>query len=356
MKILQIIHKPQNRGAETFTCQLSSHLIAEGHRVKIVSIYDGNATLPGNFKIESLGGKLDAKFFDFAAWKKLNKIVLQYKPDMVQVNAGDSLKYTVFSKFVFRWNRPIVVRNASEVGQYIKSNIQKNINRFFYKNIRHVASVSEASKKDIKQLFPFLEDKISVIPIGLEPIHNIPKIDLGETRNIVHIGGFTFEKNHTGLIRIFENVFEKNGNVKLHLVGDGPLRSEIENLVRSKGLEKNVVFHGFVNNPLSYAASSELLVLPSIIEGLPGVILEAMYCKTPVIAYNVGGVSEVLNESSGYLITKGNEIDFANTINEILKCRPISKIEHAYQLVLNSYMNKEITRKFIKVYKTVVSQ
>lgn len=355
MKLLHLIQRPQNRGAEMFTCQLSNHLINKGHEIKIVAVFEGEADLPFHGKISSLEASSKNRFLDIQAWKKLSTIIKEFNPDIVQANAGDTLKYAVFSKKIYGWKTPIISRNASEVGRYLKSTLQKSLNSFFYKNVAYVISVSQASEKDILKLFPFLKAKTTVIPVGLEPILNILKAPLKptQTKHIVHVGGFTFEKNHKGLLRIFRSIINSNPNVHLHLVGDGPLKSEVEREVEEMGLNSKITFYGFVNNPLSFIEQSDVLVLPSLIEGLPGVLLEAMYCKTPTIAYNVGGISEIITKDTGTLIKKNDESGFAMAVLKSLNTPNVKQIEAAESMVIRDFMNEELAEKFIKVYSEI---
>lgn len=355
MKILHLIHKPQNRGAETFACQLSNHQKNIGHLVKIIAIYSGNAKLNWEDAIESLAGQ-EKKFFDWNAWKKLAEYIKDFQPDIVQANSGDTLKYAVFSKKIFSWKAPIIFRNASEVGQYLNTKFQKKFNIFLYRNVAGVASVSEKSRKDLIYHFSFLENKSIVIPIGLENKTAIAAAKLGPAKyNIVHVGGFSFEKNHEGLLRIFSEVLHIKRDIHLHLIGDGPLRSKIENLTRELGVQQHITFYGFVNNPLDYIKSSDLLVLPSKIEGLPGVLLEAMYCKTPVIAYNVGGISEIVNKTTGSLIEKDNEAEFAKAIIKNLEHPNDSQIAEAHSMVSRKFMNEKLAKQFLEFYHKVIS-
>lgn len=356
MKILHLIQKPQNRGAEMFTCQISNHLVKFGHQVKIVALFEGDAVLPFHGEITYLIASAKNRFFDVSAWKKLARIVNDFQPDIVQANAGDTLKYAVFSKKIFRWKQPLVFRNASEVGRYLKSPIQKTLNSFFYKNVEFVISVSRASEQDILYHFPYLLGKTKVIPVGLETISNIEELCLKpeNSQHIVHVGGFTFEKNHIGLIKIFQLLLEKHSEAHLHLVGDGPLKEEVENAVSANNLNDKVSFYGFVNDPLTYIEAADVLVLPSIIEGLPGVILEAMICKTPVVAFNVGGISEILNENTGSLISKGDNLSFTNAILEALHNKNTEQTEAAFSLVTSNFMNTDLALKFINSYNKLV--
>ena len=356
LRILHLIQKPQNRGAETFASQLANHQNNKGDIVKLVSVFSGKANLPWKREIESLEASSKLRFLDYKAWEKLNKIIKKFKPDIIQANAGDTLKYAVFSKKIFGWDTPIIFRNASEVGRYLKSGLQKKFNNYLYKNVAGVASVSKASEIDLLEHFPFLEGRTEIIPIGLEEkkVSNLFKFEPQSHKHIVHVGGFSFEKNHKGLLEIFKEIKIHQQYTTLHLIGDGALRPEIESLVQIENLQDHVRFYGFVNNPLDFIAAADVLVLPSIIEGLPGVILEAMYCKTPVVAYNVGGISEVLDPGTGHIIPKNEKNSFAQAVIEVLKEQKEGQTEKAFTLVMEKFMNKQISKKFMEMYKETV--
>lgn len=356
MRILQIIHKSQNRGAETFACQLSNHLIRLGHEVKIVSLYEGEANLPYKGKIISLGASPNSSFVDRSSWKKLAEIINSFEPDIVQANSGDTLKYAVLSKIAYGWKTPLISRNASEVGRYLNSAVQRSVNTFFYKYVDLVISVSKASESDFLKHFPMLKGKTEIIAVGLEEEIIAPDIKLEpvQRKHIVHVGGFSFEKNHFGMLNIFKNVVLNDAEVHLHLIGDGELKSKVQLKANEMNLGEKITFYGFSNNPLPYIKAADVLILPSIIEGLPGVLLEAMFCKTPVIAYDVGGISEIVNDETGNLVMKNDETAFTEKILEVLNNSSQNKILTAYQMVLDLYMNKDLTLEFLNTYERLL--
>ncbi len=83
-------------------------------------------------------------------------------------------------------------------------------------------------------------------------------------------------------------------NIRLHVVGDGPLREQLTTQAQRLGLSSRVVFHGFRSDVHDYIASADALLIPSLHEGLPYTVLEAMALGTPVIAAAVGGLREIL--------------------------------------------------------------
>ncbi len=346
------------RGAEVFASQISSHMVREGHEVKIVSLADGTATLPFSGEIDSLNVNLSNKFFDWAGWKKLSGIVKEFRPDVVQANAGDTLKYAIFSRMFFGWNVPIVFRNASVISRYLKSPVAKALTGFLVRRTDRIASVSTVSSKDITALFNLSNKKVTVIPIGIESaeVRKLASFENGK-KNIVHVGGFSFEKNHGGLIRIFEQCMKKDQQLMLWLIGEGPLKEKVKAEVAARGLRERVIFTGHVNNPMDHILSADLCVLPSIIEGLPGVVAESFYCRTPVVAYEVGGIKDLVeNGKNGWLIEQGNEHAFADKMMEVLKMDTIMKTsvtDAAYKTVTQNFRNEVIALRFIDLYKSL---
>lgn len=356
MRILQIIQKKQYRGAEIFCCQLSNHLIDLGHIVEIVSIYDGDEVLPFKKKILSLNRKKSHRFIDYQGWQKLSNIIKRFQPDVVQANASDTLKYAVLSKLSNNWNIPIIHRNANITSFFIKSKFSYYLNSFLIKRVDAIISVSKSSKKDINKLFPFPSYKSFFVPVGIEQVEIPPFQYEAGTKNMVHVGSFTKEKNHEGLLRIFLSAKKSIPNLKLQLIGTGKDFTKIKKKIIKMNLQEDVYMLGGVSDPLKYIAAGDILVLPSEIEGLPAVILEAMYCKTAVIAYNVGGVSEIVTTKTGYLVPNGNEREFSEMVVQIMKAPEKVKVENAYSLVTNNYLNKALTIKFLDIYHSILEQ
>ena len=358
MKIFQLIQKPQLRGAEIFACQLSEELNKKGHECIVITLFRGESKLPFTGRIIPMELSKKNRFFDWSGWKKLADLVKKEKPDILQANAGDTLKYAILSKLIFRWKTQVIFRNASTVSLYIKNPLVKKWNALLYSMTDYIVSVSRYTRNDFTDTFPEASGKISVVPVGIEVSKAAATHRTNNEKKILlHVGGFTFEKNHAGLVSILKEVVVHRPDVVLWLVGDGPLRNATENLVNSMNLMEHVKFWGYQSNPREFFTQADVFLLPSIIEGLPAVILEAFYHSVPVVAYRVGGIAELVrNSETGFLIEKSKEKDFAVAILSALEGGPhtATYVESAHELVVKNYTLEKVASRFETIYSMLL--
>lgn len=364
MKILQIIQKPQFRGAEIFACQLSVELTQLGYEVDVLFLTGSQEEkLPFPLSFLYLNANLKRRFWDFKAYKKLNTIVVKGAYDVVQANAADTLKYTAISKMLFRWKAKLVFRNANKMGDFLDSHLKKYINAIFVKNIDFVASVSELCKDDFLNCFPFYKNPVFCLPIGVPlktvvPYYSFAEIGLlfPQCNVFVHVGSFVPEKNHKGLISIFEKYLKADPSAKLLLIGEGKLKPFITQFVSDNGMGDHIFFLGKRDDVLRILPLCKALLLPSLIEGLPGVILEAMWSKTVVIANNVGGIGEVVTPKTGFLIAKNEEGDFVKAMENLLLNEEIKEaiVSQAFEMIHGHYNLVSIAESFAKVYNQYI--
>jgi L-malate glycosyltransferase len=342
---------------EIFTAQLCNHLVALGHEVKIITLFPGSAHLPFEGEIIHLQRNPKNRLLDLVGYKALANSIKTEKPDIVQANAGDTLKYAALSKFLFGWKSKLVYRNASMVSSYITNWRTKAFNHFLYRQVEYIFSVTPQTRDDLNQLFPFTRGIVEVIPIGIEITHTHSIVQKKHAPVILHVGGFSFEKNHAGLLRIFGKLKADFPEAQLWLIGDGVLRQEIEQLVSGMNLSASVTFIGSKPNVRDYMSVADVLVLPSVIEGLPAVLLEAMAEGCPVVAYDVGGIGGVVHDrNTGMLVKKGDEERFVNAIVELLHNEVLRKtvLEKSYELVKREFRNEKIAERFIARYKQIL--
>ncbi|MGC8988357.1 glycosyltransferase family 4 protein [Infirmifilum sp.] len=143
---------------------------------------------------------------------------------------------------------------------------------------------------------------------------------VAERPNIIgYVGRLHAEKNPLSLVKAMR--YLKGRGLKLVVIGDGPLRGAIERLVKAYGLEGEVELLGWVPREelVRHYNRMKLLVLPSLTEGLPNVVLEAMACGTPVLATPVGAIPDIIRDGvTGFLLRSTEPKHIAEKISELL--------------------------------------
>jgi glycosyltransferase EpsF len=118
---------------------------------------------------------------------------------------------------------------------------------------------------------------------------------------VLHVGRFIEQKNHAGLLEIFARVAKEVPRARLLLVGDGPLRSEVENLIAEHGLEGKVLCLGLRDDVPSLMSRSDLFLFPSLHEGFGLVAIEANGAGLPVVGSRIPGLTEAVSEATAFL-------------------------------------------------------
>lgn len=363
MKILQIIQRSQLRGAEIFACQLAEQLQQLGHEVDVLVLFGEPSNLfafPLRFHFLEANEK--KRWWDLGGYKKLHAFIEAGNYDVVQANAGDTLKYASLSKKLFGWKSVLVFRNANKISGFLNGVIKKMRTRWLMNNVDYVASVSHECMLDFLTVFPSFKNQIANLPIGVKqetitPYTNLQSIGIeGNGPFLLHVAGFMPEKNHAGLLRIFKRLLAQVPNARLLLIGEGKLKPSIEKMAKDMNLNHAVIFLGKRNDVQSIMAACQVFVLPSLIEGLPGVILEAFQNKLPVVAYDTGGIKEVvIAGKTGWLIAQQEEEAFAEAIVDCLQNNPEAIKQAAYSLIEQQYTIGQVTEAFINLYRKALS-
>lgn len=120
--------------------------------------------------------------------------------------------------------------------------------------------------------------------------------------HFVTVGRLSSEKNHARLIRAFAQLHLQRSDTRLVIVGDGPLRTHLEGLIRELGIEDSVTLAGHQKNPYAIMAAADCFVLSSDYEGQPMVLLEALILELPVVTVAFGSARDALPEGVGLIV------------------------------------------------------
>lgn len=150
------------------------------------------------------------------------------------------------------------------------------------------------------------------------------------TITLVCVGRLSPEKGQARLIEAFARVVHNGVNAKLVLVGDGEMRQFLVKQSDDLGIRDRVEITGFLSGEdvCSQMLNARAVIVPSFLEGLPVVIMEAFSVGRPVIASNVGGISELVHDGeNGWLVAPGNVIELASAIQAALSV-PVTELNN----------------------------
>jgi len=207
-----------------------------------------------------------------------------------------------------------------------------------------------------------LKKKISVIPnfVDADAFAPIPcaENDLRNGRDVVitHISNFRPVKRVHDLVYAMKMVSRKAPGARLMLVGDGPDRISVERLVKRLCLEKHVMLTGFRSDVANVLNCSDVVVLCSETESAPLTLLEGMSSGLPVVATNVGGIPEIVEDGvNGFLVQSKNPEAIAERILDLNADPALRRRlgEAARKTILERYTAEKIVGQYLEIYKEV---
>jgi glycosyltransferase involved in cell wall biosynthesis len=173
------------------------------------------------------------------------------------------------------------------------------------------------------------------------------------------VGRLSFEKGYLNLIDAIRSLRERDIDIQLIIIGEGPERPFLENRVKQTGLGKFVCLPGYRQNARDYIPFFKIYSLPSLTEGLPVSVLEAMAAGVPIVATPVGGVPDLLEDGLGGVLTdstSNNDIS-AGILKVILNPDMAAKMAERSRIMVKRFYSIEATaRGYLDIYSSVLSK
>ena len=326
-KLLIIIHSlKRGGGAERVVSNLTIHL-SKKYDIHVLTIFDFKNLYPhkGNYYSlkENLG--LIRKFLNFLKLYtlvrplRLYKLIRQISPDVIISNMDLTNISIILSKRIFRFKIPLIISTHTNPKiAYRKRKTYINILLkifYFSKFIDKIITVSKEIQNIFENEYKIDKNKLETIynSIDFERINELKKEKIFNSNDIFYdnniikfitIGRLREVKGHKYLIDAFSEVKKQVPNSKLIIIGEGPLRRELEEKIKEIDLNNDVILLGFKKNPFKYLVNSDIFVFSSLYEGFPTVLLEALACGLPIISTDCKtGPREILdNGKYGFLV------------------------------------------------------
>lgn len=185
--------------------------------------------------------------------------------------------------------------------------------------------------------------------------YGIPK----DAKVLVTVGRLEGVKGQKYLIEAFEKLVGRHKNIFLWIIGDGSLKENLFSYVKSKELENTVFFTGNVNNVKDYLSETDVFILPSLSEGTPMALLEAMASGLTIVATRVGENEIALDHGrAGFLIPPASVQDLIGALSSALAKREISRKmgEDACKLVYDKFSSQRMIERYEELYLKLLEE
>ena len=220
-------------------------------------------------------------------------------------------------------------------------------------------SNSEAGKKMLIEKVNVPENRISVIHNGIDVDAYADcalRKNLSAPIKLLTIGSLTQKKGQVHLLDAVAGL-KKNGlHCVLTILGEGPLSIDLPKKAVQLSIQEIVHFEGFKSNVADYLAQTDIFILPSLWEGLPVSLMQAMACGIPCVATRIGGVCELINEGkNGVLVKQANSTQLAEAVLALAKNDDLRYTlgQNARKTIGENFSRQTMIEKLNHVYATI---
>jgi glycosyltransferase involved in cell wall biosynthesis len=236
--------------------------------------------------------------------------------------------------------------------------VYENVDRWILRRFQRIFCVSEGTR-DVLGAYGLNRERCAVVhnAIDPEPGGRASPCDLREVgvpddaRSLLAVGRLSPEKGHRFLVAAMQD--PRLGGVHLVLLGDGKEGESLRKQAAELGVAPRVHFLGFQKDVLGHMAAVDLVVNPSLTEGLPNVVLEAFAVGVAVVATDVGGVAELVKPNrTGWLVPAGDPTALAQAIHEALTAPDQTRKlgEHGQALIREHFSFGGQAQRLMKLY------
>jgi len=307
-----------------FALQLSQALRAQGWESHLFGLFAGDEEFVGTARsagvwLGTLGANRRTPIEVFAV-RGLRTVVREVGVTVVQANGSATLKYLALAKLT-GMRIALVYRSIGMPSFWRRKALHRVAYRWLFHTVDRVVAVCRKAREELLAS-GLSEDQVVVIPNGVDTTpflsseagHGVQGRLRAEALAaqadvvLVHVGSLTPEKNHLALIRLLACLRGQGVPAKLWLVGDGQEREALQRQVEQAGVRRHVWFAGERTDIAAILGAADIFVLPSFTEGMPAGLIEAGLACLPSVAFDVGGVEDVVvHGKTGCLVPVGDE-------------------------------------------------
>lgn len=313
LTIALYISSLQKGGAERVIANLADHLHSRGYHVVLVTTHKlkdeyqvsgGICRVISEPSAHELGKGRIRNFL--ARFMKLRKVWKKYKPDVILSFIGKNNIMALMTSFGF--HIPVAVSVRSEPGREYYSFLL----RFLAKTLFGLASGVILQTRDCLDFFPKrIQERAVILKNPINPCFFRERYIGEREKTVVTVGRIDENKNQKMLVNAFAGIAEEFPEYKLLIYGDGEKRKELQELVKSSGLQERIFLPGNIDHVADAIYKTRVFVLPSNKEGMPNALIEAMVMGLTVVSTDCpcGGPRELIEPGVNGLLTPVGDVE-----------------------------------------------
>lgn len=236
--------------------------------------------------------------------------------------------------------------------------------KYTHPHVKKIICISEAVKNVMQEVV--CPEKLSVIHSATD-CKRFARFRQNHLRNslqlcidtpiVGNVAALTHEKGWSTFVHTAAQVITQMPDIQFLIIGEGPERKRIESLINHLGIQKSVLLIGFRSDIEKILPELDILLFPSVQEGLGSTILDAFCCGVPVVASNTGGITElIIHMETGWLCPPGDATAFANAIVCLLKDIDMRKrLATAAQEKVQNFSPDRMAEHVLAVYHEVLT-
>ena len=376
LRILFLDTRPIRRGAQIFVQELKQRFLQDGHQVSRIFLYqEKNYEQLFLDECDLVMPFRDDHFFEKLPTVhpllvyKLCRAIKTFSPDIILCNGSRTLKYAAVLKICF----PGI--SAKWMYRVIDSAVywnKQSLTQFYYRHfvipaMDGAVGVSQKSLDEMIVHYWFKKPSVC-IPRAIDVDHFAkykPDINARENAGIsqdafvlLFLGNFTTQKRPDRFVQIIHGLKNDIPNIHGLLVGDGPLKAQVDAQVMQLGIQDRITYAGYQRDVRQWIAMSNVLLLTSDTEGMPGVVLEAGAMMKITISNIVGGICELIEDGvNGYVIIGGDVNLFIKKVVDIYEHpnKRISFEKNNFQKISQSNSIDKIFESYLMFLKNTIS-
>jgi len=298
---------------------------------------------------------------DWRAVRQIEEYIQEDEVDLVHTHGYKADLYGYLA--AWRCHKAVVATCHNWVGGTAALGIYNQLDRMVLKKFNALAAVSDTVAQRLRA-FGVSAEKIKTIANGID----VKVFERAEPQPLLRAEGSTvvgvvarldLQKGFEYLLRATRELCQMFPGLKMVIVGEGPDRDAIEEMIEQYGLRSNVILAGQQSNMPGVYAAMDIFVLPSLNEGLPMTILEAMAASKPVIATRVGAIPSVIKDGeNGLLVAPKDSEGLRNAIASLLSDpeRRRRLGDQAHTWVSQNYTSEAMALKYRDMYEEVLGK